>query len=93
MIFRSQILTCHADKRAQMSMSLEKGKIEKPTGMLEMSFAADATDDVTLLILQTWESKERCLAFQDALPAEKQAFFKTLVASKMECWHSEAVTI
>ncbi len=90
-MYRTQVLTCHPGKRDEMLMALKQGLTSKPTGMLDMEFQADDTDELTLVVVQTWESKEVSLAFQASLPPEKKAFFGTLVASKAEAWHRESV--
>ncbi|MFT7521081.1 MAG: heme-degrading monooxygenase HmoA [Kiritimatiellia bacterium] len=89
MIYRSQILICHEAKRTQMLQALGHALVNKPPGMAQMTFAADVAEENTIVVYQAWESKEAFEGFQRALPAEKAAFFKTLVASKTECWHAE----
>jgi len=93
MIYRSQILVCNTNMRDKMLMALKKGLEDKPKGMLEMAFSADAHDDDTIVIVQTWESKESGVAFQASLPSEQVAKFAALVASKAECWHSERLSL
>ncbi|MFT5515924.1 MAG: heme-degrading monooxygenase HmoA [Rhodothermales bacterium] len=93
MMYRSQILVCNAGKRDQMLMALDKGLAHKPNGMLAMAFSADAHDDNTIVIVQTWESKDSCTAFQASLSAEQAAGFAALVASKAEGWHREVLSV
>ena len=93
MIYRSQILVCNTDKRDKMLMALKKGLMDKPKGMLEMAFSADAHDDATIVILQTWESRASCVAFQASLSSEQAAGFAALLASKAESWHSELLSL
>ncbi len=93
MIYRSQILVCNANKRDQMLKALEKALVEKPKGMLEMAFAADSHDDDTIVVLQTWESKESSLAYQASLSSEQVSGFAALVASKAECFHTERLSL
>ncbi len=93
MMYRSQILVCNANKREQMLMALEKGLADKPKGMLEMTFSADAHDDNTIVVLQAWESKESGVAFQASLSSEQKAGYAALVASRAECWHREYLSL
>ena len=47
----------------------------------------------TLVILQTWESKEAADKFQAALPPEKTAMFQSLMSSRTMCWHDETLAL
>ena len=76
-----------------MLLALEKGLTEKPEGMGEMVFSADVHDGNTITILQSWESKVACLAFQSSLSTEQAAGFAALVATKAECWHHEILSL
>lgn len=91
MIYRSQIIVCTANKRIHLLAALENSP--KPPGMMEMSFSADAHDDDTIVILQTWESKDSCDAFLASMSSEQRAGFAALTASRSECWHEEQLTL
>lgn len=76
-----------------MLMALEKGLADNPKGMLEMTFSADAHDDDTIVILQTWESKASCVAFQASLSSEQAAGYSALLVSRAEAWHTEPLSL
>jgi heme-degrading monooxygenase HmoA len=93
MIYRTQILVCQKSMRDKMLMALKKGQADKPTGMLGMAVSADAHDDDTIVILQTWESKAAAVAYQASLSPEQAAGYSALLVSRAEAWHTEPLSL
>ncbi|MFT5587070.1 MAG: hypothetical protein ACI9VR_004678 [Cognaticolwellia sp.] len=87
MIYRTAILVCHTDCRPKMLGALQQGQVIKPAGMLTMAYSA-GTDDDTIALLQTWESKKAFDDFGAAMPAEQKRGFAALVATTVDAWHS-----
>lgn len=93
MIYRTQIVVCQPGKRSALLGALEKGAAAGIPGMSGQQVVADAHDENTVVILQTWESKEAADTFQASLPPEKAAMFQSLMTSRTMCWHSETLAL
>ncbi|MEM1413469.1 MAG: hypothetical protein AAGH15_01145 [Myxococcota bacterium] len=89
MIYRTQILVCQPGKRDTLLGALTQGAAAGIPGMTAQKMLADAHDADTIVLLQSWESKEAADTFQASIPAEKAAMFQSLMASRTMCWHAE----
>jgi len=93
MIYRTQVIVCNTDKREELLMVLEKSLDAKPDGLGEMMFTPDATDDSTMLVYQEWDAKASLDAFEAGLSPGQAAFFTSMMASQVECWHNDPLTL
>ncbi len=93
MLYRTQIIVCQPNKREVLLQAIAQGATAGIPGMTSQQARPDVTDDETIVILQSWDSKQAADEFQAALPPEKAQMFQSLMVSRAMCWHDEALAV